>query len=371
MWLSRDTYEGNGSDAPSLHRYMYAHSNPVRYTDPTGHCIYQSCKELWDDVTGSETTGAPQPGMPVVVPPPAKPKEYSVVESDGTQEKISAAEKKAKGIGPTPRTFKHYWDLVREEEERKAQTQVRGTILVAGMAVMTVAPMAAPLLVETAGISAGAATLGVGVAGTAGGAGQEYGLTGRVTPGGVAMSAAFSALVAAKSYQGLVELQAAADARAAFNMVDAPRLARANAFSAVPSQTGTGTLIDSADEAYEAIRASTTDVAEIAASTGFKEANISKIKQHLFEKEHLLDRYVDYGEPARIGRFDSDRGVADAWERLRSGNQTAVDVQLLKHETAEAWYMRQHGEGYNAAHSAASRRYPSPTTQELLEAGSQ
>jgi hypothetical protein len=32
-------YEGDRSDPLSLNLYTYAHNNPVRYTDPTGHKI--------------------------------------------------------------------------------------------------------------------------------------------------------------------------------------------------------------------------------------------------------------------------------------------------------------------------------------------
>jgi len=35
-FISRDSYEGSLPDAPSLHRYAYAHVNPLRYVDPDG-----------------------------------------------------------------------------------------------------------------------------------------------------------------------------------------------------------------------------------------------------------------------------------------------------------------------------------------------
>ena len=62
-----------------------------------------------------------------------------------------------------------------------------------------------------------------------------------------------------------------------------------------------------------------------------------------------------------IGRFDSDISIARAWSRLESGTFTNADVQLLKHETAEAWYMQKYGPSYNTAHEAAESRYPAPT----------
>ena len=128
----------------------------------------------------------------------------------------------------------------------------------------------------------------------------------------------------------------------------------------VRPQTGSGAFLGAADEAYNAIRASTTDVAEIARSTGLKAENIQKVKDHLFNQQHLLDRYVKQGVPAELRRFHSDIGIAQAWERLRTGKHTAADLQLLKHETAEAWYMRKNGPGYSEAHDAAQNRFPAP-----------
>jgi hypothetical protein len=125
-------------------------------------------------------------------------------------------------------------------------------------------------------------------------------------------------------------------------------------------QTGAGYFTCSADEAYDAIRASNSDVAAISKNTAIKPKNIQKVKDHLFHEEHLLDRYADYGVPAEMQRFDSDLGIANAWKRLENNNFTPEDVQLLRHETAESWYMKKHGPGYNNAHKAASKIFPAP-----------
>ena len=125
-------------------------------------------------------------------------------------------------------------------------------------------------------------------------------------------------------------------------------------------QTGSGSYSGSADEAYDAIRSSDTDVDAIAANTGIKPENIQKVKDHLFNDEHVLDRYVDYGIPAETKRFDSDIKIAEAWKRLESGNHTDADIQLLKHETAERWIERRRGSGYTESHDRASERYPAP-----------
>lgn len=54
------------------------------------------------------------------------------------------------------------------------------------------------------------------------------------------------------------------------------------------------------------------------------------------------------------------RRIANAWKRLELGTHTKYDLQLLKHEAAEAWYMRKHGPSYTNAHNAADKRYPAP-----------
>ena len=121
-------------------------------------------------------------------------------------------------------------------------------------------------------------------------------------------------------------------------------------------QTGAVGYRALADELYDAIRASSADVAEIAKNTGIKPENIQKMKDHLFNTEHLLDRYVDHGEPAIMARFDSDSGIASAWQRLTAGNFTPADLQQLRHEAAETNRMRKWGPSYNQA----AQRRPKP-----------
>ena len=137
--------------------------------------------------------------------------------------------------------------------------------------------------------------------------------------------------------------------------------------SSLLRQTGAGNFTRSADEAYNAIRASKTDITTIAKNTGIKPQNIAKVKNHLFFDKHLLDRYVDFGIPAEFKTFDSDMEIANSWARLESGNFTETDMQLLRHETAEAWYMRRNGPGYTVAHNVADARYPAPDLENMLE----
>lgn len=128
---------------------------------------------------------------------------------------------------------------------------------------------------------------------------------------------------------------------------------------------GRGALTGTADDAYEAIRQNTADVARIALHTGYKPHNIQKVKEHLFSTVHLLDRYVAFGVPAEMRRFDSDVGIANAWKRLEQGTGTMADRQLLRHEAAEAFLMRWwHDPSYHRSHTRAQRRFPAPPLED-------
>jgi hypothetical protein len=122
-------------------------------------------------------------------------------------------------------------------------------------------------------------------------------------------------------------------------------------------QTGGGGYTGSADELYDAIRASDKDVSSISTNTGFKPTNIQKVKDHVFYNEHLLDRYVEQGIPARVGRFDSTMEQAQAWNRLENGTYTDADITWLKHETAERWYEQKYKSGYSEAHDRVDSRW--------------
>src|SRR5438046_269549 len=68
-------------------------------------------------------------------------------------------------------------------------------------------------------------------------------------------------------------------------------------------QSGADSSGFGADAAYDAIRASTTDIDAIAKNSGLPQSYIRRVKNHVFHEEHLLDRYVDYGVPAEMRRF--------------------------------------------------------------------
>ena len=69
--------------------------------------------------------------------------------------------------------------------------------------------------------------------------------------------------------------------------------------------------LETIDMEYENIRIDTTDISKIAQNTGMPEWKISRIKDHVFSNEHILD--------AGVKRFDADPEIADAWYRLTNG----------------------------------------------------
>ena len=82
---------------------------------------------------------------------------------------------------------------------------------------------------------------------------------------------------------------------------------------------------------YENIRIDTTDISKIAQNTGMPEWKISRIKDHVFSNEHILD--------AGVKRFDADPEIADAWYRLTNGTYNQNDIDLLNHEYFESKFV--------------------------------
>jgi len=111
----------------------------------------------------------------------------------------------------------------------------------------------------------------------------------------------------------------------------------------------------SAEEKYDSIRKSKTDVDAIAKNTGYKRKNVQNCKNHLFYDIHRLDRYESLGEPVEIKQFDANENQARAWKRLEKGTHTRQDLTWLKHEKAEQWYEQKHDAGYSESHEAAEK----------------
>jgi hypothetical protein len=104
---------------------------------------------------------------------------------------------------------------------------------------------------------------------------------------------------------------------------------------------------DKVDGVYDAIRANSADVSVIAKNTGLPEARISRIKQHVFFKEHQLD--------SGLRRFDADIDMANSWNRLEKGDFVKSDLDLLEHERFEAKFESIFKTNYRTAHDAAIR----------------
>lgn len=101
-------------------------------------------------------------------------------------------------------------------------------------------------------------------------------------------------------------------------------------------------LDDEAAEVYESIRKTSDDISKIAGNTSIPEWKIQRIKTHVFYHEHILSD--------RIGRFDPDIEIADAWKRLESGNYNQNDLDLLEHEYFESKFESFYETDYRTAH---------------------
>jgi hypothetical protein len=77
-----------------------------------------------------------------------------------------------------------------------------------------------------------------------------------------------------------------------------------------------------ANELYEEIENSRTDVADIAKHNNLKPERIQKIKDYVFDNP----------------KHTPHKPTAEAWQRLSKGMGTEHDKLLLKHETAEMFY---------------------------------
>ncbi len=107
------------------------------------------------------------------------------------------------------------------------------------------------------------------------------------------------------------------------------------------------------EAAYAAIRASTTDVSQIAANTGISEDIIAQVKTHLFLTEHD----VPIG-PNQIvyGYFTADGDTAKLWAKADAGTMDSSEDKrfrsLMAHEYIEKHLMAE-GMPYRSAHPAA------------------
>lgn len=107
------------------------------------------------------------------------------------------------------------------------------------------------------------------------------------------------------------------------------------------------------DKIYARIRNNTSDIQNISNNTGFSEADITRIKQHVFENDHT---FVDGNNTVRIGKFDPDPEIANAWNRLEKGDYTQKDIDLLNHELRESRVEGMFKTTYKDAHNATEKK---------------
>lgn len=100
---------------------------------------------------------------------------------------------------------------------------------------------------------------------------------------------------------------------------------------------------------YGLVRSMKTDCKRIAKNTGFKEEDIERIKNHIFNKKHKLE--------GGTKRFDPDYEMGQSWQRLIDGRKIEErDIILLNHEFLESILMDE-GLSYDEAHEKAQRLY--------------
>lgn len=99
-----------------------------------------------------------------------------------------------------------------------------------------------------------------------------------------------------------------------------------------------------AQEAYAAIRSSTTDIDAIVRNQRLNARSaerLARIKEYLFNNP----------------KFDADPEIAAAWHRLRTGAGTEADMILLKHEAVEMYAQTKHGLTQAQAHARATELF--------------
>ena len=108
-----------------------------------------------------------------------------------------------------------------------------------------------------------------------------------------------------------------------------------------------------AEDAYEQIRASETDVAGIAGNTGIPERVVRRVKNHLFLRAHRVA--VGPGKIVEM-RFTPDSRIAELWSRASAGPLETAELaefrRLLAHEYVESSLMAR-GLPYHSADPAA------------------
>ncbi|MEV4435422.1 hypothetical protein [Streptomyces sp. NPDC049585] len=108
-----------------------------------------------------------------------------------------------------------------------------------------------------------------------------------------------------------------------------------------------------AAQVYEEFRGRDDDTRNIAEHTGFSQTLLDRVKAHLFEKSHHVER-----GPGRVstGRFAPMDHIADLWTKADAGTLTKDEMvrfrRLIAHEGVESQLMAE-GVSYRSAHPDA------------------
>ncbi|WP_242393891.1 RHS repeat-associated core domain-containing protein [Anaeromyxobacter oryzisoli] len=356
-FVSRDSLEGTYIDAPSLHRYMYVRSNPLRYTDPSGHGVLEDILKFFLDISA--------PPFPSQSPQFRKAAEANRLVLKSTDEAIDGAnEGAAIGAGMA---------VVCTLGPEACAALFGAGLLTSGQPSLQAISFGecdpANPGASVGGCSAQVTALTVGAGLAAGGVEPGTSPVRTTRPRPVVTVVVEAATKPETKLVKAPELgktapapQEPAPARPASGSVGAARAgdladppASASVRAATSVETGARQVLNSAtvegweaaEEAYNGIRADTADVSAIAQNSGMSEAEVARIKDHVFFKEHELD--------LGVRQFDADPDIVNAWSRLKAGDFVQSDLDLLQHEYFESRFESLFKTNYTQAHGATLR----------------
>lgn len=109
---------------------------------------------------------------------------------------------------------------------------------------------------------------------------------------------------------------------------------------------------EKAKEIYEEIRVDLTDISKISVNLQKTERIVTRVKDHLFFKEHII--IVD--DVIEKRRLDADPEIVNSWSRLCVGDFVPSDVDLFAHEQVESILVKRKELDYKSAHKEALAR---------------
>jgi RHS repeat-associated protein len=106
-FVSVDKVGGHAGDPQSWNRYAYSHDNPLRYTDPTGMCIWDGCLvEAAIVAVGAVFIGSEPANAPTSPETPTEPNSYGMTAITGAAVTAGIVFPSTALLpGPAPRTI--------------------------------------------------------------------------------------------------------------------------------------------------------------------------------------------------------------------------------------------------------------------------